>query len=504
LRRTFSTSTMLSIKRFYSLPIKNKDLFRQQAYVNGKWVNASSGKTFDVVDPASREKIGSVPNMDRTDTAIAIYAAERSFPEWRSKTAKERGEILRRWFNLINENKEDLAQLMTAENGKAIGESRGEIAYGNSFIEWFAEEAKRNYGEVIPNTTTGKRLVVIRQPVGVSALITPWNFPNAMITRKAAPALAVGCTVVIKPAPETPYSALALADLAEKAGIPPGVLNVITASREGSVDVGTELSTNPSVKKLSFTGSTGVGKMLMSQCASTVKKVSLELGGNAPFIVFDDADIDAAVTGAVASKFRNSGQTCVCANRIYVQDSIFEEFSQKFAKAVSALKVGRGTEPGVALGPLINDMASTKVNRLLEDAKTKGAKVVTGGKNIEGNFWEATVISDVTSDMSISREEIFGPIAALYRFTTEEEVIHLANDTSFGLAGYFYSRDIGRVWRVAEALEYGMVGINEGLISTEVAPFGGVKESGVGREGSRHGLDEYSFLKYLCMGGINK
>eukprot|EP01102_Stenamoeba_stenopodia_P017990 TRINITY_DN6538_c0_g1_i1.p1 TRINITY_DN6538_c0_g1~~TRINITY_DN6538_c0_g1_i1.p1 ORF type:complete len:512 (+),score=152.75 TRINITY_DN6538_c0_g1_i1:142-1677(+) len=482
--------------------LKNPKLFQQKAYVDGKWVDSVTNKSFEVLDPSSGQPIGTVPDMNVEDTRNAIEAAHKAFPAWRSKTAKERSDILRKWFNLINDNKEDLARILVEENGKPIAEARGEIGYGNSFIEWFAEEGKRAYGEVIPQTVAGKRFVVIRQPVGVAALITPWNFPNAMITRKAAPALAAGCTVVVKPASETPYSALAIAQLAEEAGVPAGVLNIITTSREGTVKMGEELSTNSTVRKLSFTGSTPVGKLLMAQCAGTVKRVSLELGGNAPFIVFDDADVDAAVKGVMASKFRNSGQTCVCANRILVQDKIHDEFVEKFSKAVAALKVGRGTEPDVTIGPLINKAAVEKVSRYLDDAKTKGAKIVLGGSKLHGNYFEPTVLTGVSTDMLVSKEEIFGPLAPVYRFKTEEEAIAIANATTSGLAGYFFSRDIGRVWRVAEALEYGMIGINEGIFSTEAAPFGGIKESGIGREGSRHGLDEYTYLKYLCMGGI--
>ena len=483
-------------------PRLNDDrLFRQQCYIDGAWVDADSGATFPVNNPATGEVLGTVPKLGAAETARAIAAAERAWPAWRAKTAKERSNILRAWFNLILENQEDLAVLMTLEQGKPLAESRGEVVYGASFIEWFAEEAKRVYGDTIPQHQADKRIVVIKQPIGVVAAITPWNFPNAMITRKCAPALAAGCPVVIKPASMTPYSAFALAELAERAGIPHGVLNIITgAARE----VGGELTANPSVRKLSFTGSTAVGKLLMAQCAATVKKVSMELGGNAPFLVFDDADIDAAIEGAMMSKFRNTGQTCVCANRILVQDGVYDEFAEKLTEAVKGLKVGFGLEEGVTQGPLIEVAALDKVEEHVADAVAKGAKIAVGGARHErgGTFYQPTVLTGVTTDMKVTQEETFGPVAPLFRFATEEQGIAMANDTEFGLAGYFYARDLGRVWRVAEALETGIVGINTGIISTEVAPFGGVKESGVGREGSKYGMDDFLEIKYLCMGGI--
>ncbi|MEJ2317170.1 MAG: NAD-dependent succinate-semialdehyde dehydrogenase, partial [Gammaproteobacteria bacterium] len=467
-----------------------------------EWANADSGQTFAVSNPATGERIASVPDCGVAETRRAIEAAAGTFREWAAKPAKERSAILRRWFDLILENSEDLARLMTAEQGKPLAEARGEIAYGASFIEWFAEEAKRVYGDVIPAPLTDRRYVVIRQPVGVVAAITPWNFPVAMITRKCAPALAAGCPVVIKPSELTPLCALALAELAQRAGFPPGVINVITTM--DSAAVGKELTSNPQVRKLSFTGSTEVGKLLLRDCAGTVKKVSLELGGNAPFIVFDDADVDAAVSGAMASKYRNSGQTCVCANRLLVQQGIYDEFAEKLAQAVQELKVGEGTGEGINQGPLINEEAVGKVEGHIRDALEKGARLVTGGHRhqLGGTFFEPTILADVTPAMRVACEETFGPVAPLFRFSTEEEAVALANDTGSGLAAYFYSRDIGRIWRVAEALEYGMVGINEGIISTEVAPFGGVKESGLGREGSKYGIEEFTELKYLCMGGL--
>jgi len=441
--------------------------------------------------------------MGQAETREAIAAAHAAFPEWRGKLAKERAVMMRRWFDFIMENQQDLAVLMTAEQGKPLAESLGEVAYGASFIEWFAEEAKRVYGDVIPEPIPGQRIVVIKQPIGVVAAITPWNFPIAMITRKIAPALAAGCTVVIKPAESTPFSALALAELAERVGFPKGVINIVTGMPE---EIGAELTANPLVRKLSFTGSTAVGKLLMQQCASTVKKISLELGGNAPFIVFDDADIDAAVAGAMASKYRNTGQTCVCANRLLIQDSIYEEFAAKLAQAVSQLKVGDGLKGETQQGPLINRAAVEKVENHINDAVAQGAKIVCGGKRhaLGGTFFEPTILADVTAAMRIAREETFGPVAPLFRFKTEDEAIRLANDTPFGLAAYFYSRTLGRAWRVAEALEYGMVGINEGVISTEIAPFGGVKESGIGREGSKYGIDDFLEIKYVCMGGTDK
>jgi succinate-semialdehyde dehydrogenase/glutarate-semialdehyde dehydrogenase len=489
--------------KIMSLTLKESSLLREQAYVNGAWTGAQSGKTFVVTNPATGAVLASVPDMDGADTEAAIAAANAALPGWKAKTAKERANILRAWYNLILENAEDLAQLMTAEQGKPLAEARGEVVYGANFIEWFAEEAKRVYGDVIPSHKGDARILVTKEPIGVVAAITPWNFPNAMITRKCAPALAAGCTVVVKPGEDTPLSALALAELAERAGIPAGVFNIVTTANAASV--GGAMTASPIVRKLSFTGSTPIGKLLMSQCAATVKKVSLELGGNAPFIVFDDADLDAAVAGAMASKYRNAGQTCVCANRLLVQDGIYDAFAAKLAEAVAALKVGNGAEDGVSTGPLINSKAVDKVEGLVSDAVGKGARVVCGGKRHElgGSFYEPTILADVTPDMSIFSEEIFGPVAPLYRFKTEEEAIAMANDTIYGLAAYFYARDVGRVWRVAEGLEYGILGINEGIISTEVAPFGGVKQSGLGREGSKYGLEDFMEIKYLCMGGLN-
>jgi succinate-semialdehyde dehydrogenase / glutarate-semialdehyde dehydrogenase len=473
----------------------------EKAYINGQWVEADNKATISVTNPATGQLIGTVPNMGAAETRRAIDFANQALPAWRSKTAKERSRILRKWFDLIMQNQEALAQLMTAEQGKPLEESRGEVAYGASFIEWFGEEAKRLYGETIPGHAADKRLIVIKQAIGVCAAITPWNFPSAMITRKVGPALAAGCTIVLKPASQTPFSALALCQLAEEAGILPGVFSCVTGS---AVAIGGELSSNPIVKKLSFTGSTEIGKLLLAQCATTVKKVSMELGGNAPFIVFDDADIDAAVKGAIISKYRNAGQTCVCANRIMVQDSIYDAFVEKFTKVVSTLKVGNGSEVGTVIGPLIDDKALAKVEEQVNDAVKKGGKIVIGGKRhaLGGSFYEPTVVSGATKDMLAFREETFGPLAPIFKFSSEAEAIVMANDTQFGLAAYFYSQNIGRIWRVAEALEYGMVGINEGIISTEVAPFGGVKESGLGREGSQHGIEDYLELKYLCMGGI--
>ena len=477
-------------------------LLKTSCLIDGEWTGADSGQTFAVSNPATGALIATVPDCGVDETRRAIEAAADAFPEWRSKTAKERSAILRSWFDLVVEHSEDLAQLMTAEQGKPLAEARGEITYGASFIEWFAEEAKRVYGDVIPAPLNDRRYVVIRQPVGVVAAITPWNFPVAMITRKCAPALAAGCPVVIKPSELTPLCALALAELSRRAGFPPGVFNVITTME--SAAVGRELTSSSLVRKLSFTGSTGVGKLLLRDCAGTVKKVSLELGGNAPFIVFDDADLDAAVAGAMASKYRNSGQTCVCANRLLVQEGIYDAFAGKLAQAVEELRVGEGTGEGVNQGPLINEEAVEKVEGHIRDALEKGARLVTGGQRhaLGGTFFEPTILADVTPEMRVACEETFGPVAPLFRFSTEEEAIALANDTDSGLAAYFYSRDIGRIWRVAEALEYGMVGINEGIISTEVAPFGGVKESGLGREGSKYGIEEFTELKYLCMGGL--
>ena len=481
--------------------LSDMKLFRQAAYIDGAWVEAQSGSAIDVDNPASGEVIGVVPKLGAAETRTAVAAAARALPAWRSTTAKERAACMRRWFDLMMANQEDLARLMTMEQGKPIAESRGEVAYAASFLEWFGEEAKRVYGDTIPSPTRDKRIVVIKQPVGVVACITPWNFPLAMITRKAGPAIAAGCTVVLKPASQTPFSALALAELAERAGLPKGVLNIITGSAEA---IGGELTSNPDVRKVSFTGSTAIGKLLMAQCAGTVKKISLELGGNAPFIVFDDADLDAAVEGAIASKYRNTGQTCVCANRIYVQDSVYDAFAQKLSAAVGQLKPAPGFEEGATQGPLIDDKAVDKVEEHIADALAKGAKVAAGGKRhaLGGRFFQPTVLTGATSSMLLAQEETFGPVAPLFRFKTEDEVVRQANDTPFGLAAYFYGRDIGRVWRVAEALETGMVGVNTGIISTEVAPFGGVKESGLGREGSKYGLEEFLEIKYVCLGGI--
>ena len=478
------------------------DLFRQQCYVNGGWLDARSGDAIEVDNPATRETIGTVPAFGRDETRAAIEAADAAWSGWRSRPAKERAGLLRRWFELLMAYQDDLAVLMTNEQGKPLAESRGEIAYAASFIEWFAEEAKRIYGDVINHPQPGKRIVVLKQPIGVVASITPWNFPAAMITRKCAPALAAGCPVVIRPASQTPFTALALAELADRAGIPPGVVNVITGP---SGPMGAELTSNPTVRKLSFTGSTEVGKLLMSQCASTVKKVSLELGGNAPFIVFDDADLDAAAAGAMASKYRNTGQTCVCANRVLVQDGVYNAFAEKMAVAVAALKVGNGLEDGTQQGPLIDMRAVEKVEEHIADAVDKGAAVAVGGGRhaLGGSFFEPTLLTGVTPAMAVAREETFGPVAPLFRFATEDEAIRMANDTEFGLAAYFYSRDIGRIWRVSEGLEYGIVGVNEGIISNEVAPFGGVKESGIGREGSKYGMDDFVEIKYLCLGGID-
>jgi succinate-semialdehyde dehydrogenase/glutarate-semialdehyde dehydrogenase len=479
------------------LSLKDAKLFREQCYIDGQWVGGQ--KTVKVINPATGSALGTVPDLGAAETRKAIEAAERALPAWRAKTGKERAAILRKWFELMMAAQDDLGQILTAEQGKPLAEAKGEIAYGASFIEWFAEEGKRVYGDTIPSPWADKRVVVLKQPIGVCALITPWNFPNAMIARKAGPALASGCTVVIKPASQTPYSALAMAELGERAGIPKGVLNVLTG---GSKAIGGELCANPVVRKLSFTGSTATGSLLMKQCADTVKKLSLELGGNAPFIVFDDADLDAAVEGAMASKYRNAGQTCVCANRLYVQDGVYEVFSRKLAEKVKALKVGPGTEAGVVIGPLINKDGLEKVEQHVADALAKGAKVLVGGKALGGLFYQPTVLTDVPPDALVSREETFGPVAPLIRFKSEEDAIRLANDTEFGLAGYFYSRDIGRIWRVAERMEVGMVGVNAGIISTEVAPFGGVKSSGLGREGSKYGIEEYLEVKYVLIGGL--
>jgi len=484
------------------LTLADPKILRRDAYVDGRWTLSGSGERFAVHNPATGETIAEVADLDAADARAAIEAADRALPAWRGETAKERAVILRRWFELVMAAQDDLAQLMTAEQGKPLAETRGEVAYGASFIEWFAEEGRRAYGDVIPSHAAGKRILVLKQPIGVVTAITPWNFPIAMITRKVAPALAAGCTVVVKPPDETPLSALALAELADRAGIPEGVLNVVTTTR--AREVGLELTQNPLVRKFSFTGSTEVGKLLMAQCATTVKKVSLELGGNAPFIVFDDADLDQAVEGAMASKYRNMGQTCVCANRFLVQDQVYDAFETKLAARVREMKVGNGADAGVTQGPLITMDAVEKVERLLADAVAAGAKVEVGGHRhaLGRTFFEPTVVTGVMPAMAISREEIFGPVATLTRFRDEAEAIRLANDTDYGLAAYFYARDLARVFRVAEALEYGMVAVNDGILSTEVAPFGGVKQSGIGREGSKYGIEEYMELKYVLLGGL--
>lgn len=481
--------------------LNNQSLFRQQCYINGQWRNADNGETIEVTNPANGEVIATVPKMDVAETQAALAAAEKAQVGWRSMLAKDRANILRRWFELMMENQEDLAQLMTLEQGKPLPESRGEIAYAASFLEWFAEEAKRVNGETIPQHQVDKRIVVIKQPIGVCVAITPWNFPSAMITRKVGPALAAGCAVVVKPATQTPLSAFALCELAEQAGVPPGVISVLTGS---SAAIGGEMTSNPVVRHLSFTGSTEVGRLLMKQCSDSIIKVALELGGNAPFIVFDDADVDAAVQGAIMSKYRNAGQTCVCSNRIYVQDGVYDEFAEKLAKAVAEMQVGSGFDDGIVQGPLIDMAAVEKVEEHISDAIDKGAELKLGGKRhaLGGSFFQPTILTNVSSDMKVAREETFGPLAPLFRFYEEDDVIHQANDTEFGLAAYFYSRDLARTWRVSEALEYGMVGINTGIISNEIAPFGGIKQSGIGREGSQHGIEEYLEMKYLCIGGI--
>ncbi len=481
-----------------ALSLKDPSLFRQQCYINGQWVDADSGKTIDVTNPATGEVLGTIPNMGAAETRRAIEAANAAWAGWRKKTAKERANILRKLFNLMMENQEDLAVLMTAEQGKPLAEAKGEVAYAASFIEWFAEEGKRTYGDVIPAHQPDKRIIVTKEPIGVVAAITPWNFPSAMITRKAGPALAAGCPIVLKPATLTPFSALALAELAHRAGIPAGVFSVVTGSAS---QIGGEMTANPLVRKLTDTGSTEIGKILLEQCAKTVKKTSMELGGNAPFIVFDDADLDAAVEGAIMSKYRNTGQTCVCANRILVQDSVYDAFAAKLTAAVAKLKVGDGLKGETQQGPLIDMKAVEKVEEHIADAVKKGAKVVAGGKRhaLGHSFFEPTILVNVTTDMAVTREETFGPVAPLFRFKTEEEAVKLANDTEFGLAAYFYARDLGRVWRVAEQIESGIVGINTGIISTEVAPFGGVKESGLGREGSKYGIEDFLEVKYMCM-----
>lgn len=480
------------------MQLKDTSLFRQKAYIDGLWQDADSGQTLKVNNPATNEIIGTVPKMGAAETRRAIEAADKALPAWRALTAKERANKLRRWYELMLENQDDLARLMTIEQGKPLTESKGEIVYAAAFFEWFAEEAKRVYGDVIPGHQPDKRLLVIKQPIGVTAAITPWNFPCAMITRKAGPALAAGCTMVLKPASQTPYSALALAELAERAGIPKGVFSVVTGS---AGDVGGELTSNPLVRKLSFTGSTEIGRQLMAECAKDIKKVSLELGGNAPFIVFDDADLDAAVEGALISKYRNNGQTCVCANRLYVQDGVYDAFVEKLKTAVDRLNIGNGLEQGITTGPLIDSKAVAKVEEHIADAVSKGAKVIAGGKPhaLGGSFFEPTILIDVPRNALVSKDETFGPLAPVFRFKDEAEVIELSNDTEFGLASYFYARDMSRVFRVAEALEYGMVGVNTGLISNELAPFGGVKASGLGREGSKYGIEDYLEIKYLCL-----
>ena len=487
--------------RSAALSLKDPKLFRDRAYLNGEWVDADSRKRFDVDNPADGGVLGSVPDMGAAETKRAIDAANAALPAWRALPAKERSKLLRKWYDLILANAEDLAVLLTAEQGKPLAESKGEITYGASFVEWFAEEAKRVYGDVIPTPTNDRRLIVLKQPIGVCAAITPWNFPNAMITRKVAPGLAAGCTFVLKPAEQTPFSALALAELAERAGIPKGVLNIVTGD---PVAIGQELCASPIVRKVTFTGSTEVGRILMRQSADTIKKLSLELGGNAPFIVFDDADLDAAAEGALASKYRNAGQTCVCANRIYVQDKVYDAFAAKLGEKIKAFKVGKGTEPGVTIGPLIDEQGLKKVEEHVADAVAQGAKVVLGGHRhaLGGRFFEPTLLTGMKTSMKVAREETFGPVAPLFRFQDDADAIRLANDTEFGLCAYFYSRDVGRIFRAAEALEAGIVGVNVGIISNEVAPFGGVKQSGLGREGSRYGIEEFLEIKYVCLGGI--
>ncbi len=482
--------------------LKDPSLFKEEAFINGEWIKANPGKNFDVTNPATGELIAQVTNLEPQDAQLAIAAAEKAFQDWKTKTGKERANIMRKWFDLIIANTQDLATIMTLEQGKPLVESTGEVAYGASFIEWFAEEAKRVAGSIPSTTWSDKRLIVMKQAIGVCVAITPWNFPIAMITRKIAPAMAAGCTIVIKPAELTPLSALALAELAQRAGVPKGVINILTADTEQSIAVGKTLCESPVVRHLSFTGSTEVGRILMAQCAPTVKKMALELGGHAPFIVFEDADIDAAVAGAISSKYRNAGQTCVCANRFYVHKKVQAEFIQKFAKAIEVIKPGNGMDSGVTQGPLIEPAALEKVERHVADALSKGAKLVAGGKRsaLGGTFYEPTILADVTNEMIITYEETFGPVAPIIAFETDEEAIQLANNSQYGLASYFYSRDIGRIWKAAEALEYGIVGVNSGIISNEVGPFGGVKQSGLGREGSVYGMDEYLELKYVCLG----
>ena len=483
------------------LKLKDPSLLKQQCYLNGEWVSGT--ETMTVTNPATGEVIGTIPHLGQAETAKAIADANAAWPAWRKKTAKERSAILRKWFNLMMENQDDLAAILTAEQGKPLAEAKGEIAYGASYIEWFAEEGKRLYGENIPSHMADRRIMVTKEPIGVCVAITPWNFPNAMITRKAAPAMAAGCPMIVRPADLTPFSALAMGELAHRAGIPAGVFQVITGK---SRVIGAEFTSNPTVRKLTFTGSTEVGRVLMEQCAGTVKKVSMELGGNAPFIVFDDADLDAAVEGAIASKYRNAGQTCVCANRLYVQDGVYDAYAEKLAIAVGKLKVGNGVDDGVTQGPMIDEKSMEKVEEHIADALAKGAKVLLGGKRhaLGHSFFEPTILTGVTQNMAVAREETFGPMAPLFRFSTEEEVVKYANDTEFGLASYFFSRDIGRIFRVSEALEYGMVGVNSGLISTEIAPFGGVKQSGLGREGSKYGIEDYVTIKYTCLAGLDK
>jgi succinate-semialdehyde dehydrogenase / glutarate-semialdehyde dehydrogenase len=484
-----------------TLSLKDPDLFRQQAYLSGHWCDADNEATTEVNNPATGAVLGTVPMMGADETRRAIADAKKAWTDWRHRTAKERSIILRKWYDLMLANVDDLGMLMTAEQGKPLAESKGEIVYAAGFIEWFAEEGKRVYGDTIPSPWTDRRVVVIKEPIGVCAAVTPWNFPAAMITRKAGPALAAGCPMIVKPALATPFSALALGVLAERAGVPPGVFSVLTGSSRA---IGGEMTSNPGVRKVTFTGSTEVGRTLMRQSAETIKKLSLELGGNAPFIVFNDADLDAAVTGAIASKYRNTGQTCVCVNRIYVQSGVYDDFAARLVKAVESLKVGNGIESDVTQGPLIDEAAVQKVEEHIQDAVSRGAQVVTGGKRhaLGGTFFEPTVLTDVPTDAKVAQEETFGPLAPLFRFEADDEVLRLANDTEFGLASYFYSRDISRVWRVAEGLESGMVGINTGMLSTEVAPFGGVKQSGLGREGSKYGIEEFLEIKYLCFGGI--
>lgn len=486
------------------MKINDQTLLRQQAYVNGQWIGAVSGETFPVTNPATNSLICSVPDMTEVETRTAIEAADRALASWRKRSAKERSIILRKWFDLITAATDDIAMIMTAEQGKPLAEARGEVTYAASFVEWFAEEAKRVYGDTIPAPTSDKRIIVIKQPIGVCAAITPWNFPAAMITRKVAPALAAGCTVIVKPAEHTPLTALALAELADRAGMPPGVFNVVTGSSASAPLIGGELTANPTVRKLSFTGSTEIGRLLMAQSAPTLKKLSLELGGNAPFIVFNDADLDIAVEGALASKFRNTGQTCVCANRLLVQSGVYDAFAKKLAEKVAAFKVGNGIEDGVSQGPLIDSDALRKVEEHVADAIAKGGRILTGGKRHqrEGTFYEPTVIADVTEEMLCAREETFGPVAPIFRFQTDEEAIAFANRTEFGLASYFFSNNLNRVLKVAEELEYGMVGINTGMISNEVSPFGGIKQSGFGREGSKYGIEEYLVIKQMCIGGL--